>query len=181
MHPHNNMEIITIPISGSLEHRDSMGNGSVIRTGEVQVMSAGTGITHSEYNPSKNEHVNLFQIWIMPNKKNVAPRYDQKTFDISQHTNAYQLLVAPEGNEGTLFIHQDAYISIGRFDAGITSSYIIRKAGNGLFLMVISGTVEVVRNILEGRDAAEISNANTVDIKALGSSEVLLMDVPMSQ
>ncbi len=180
MHPHNNMEIITIPLSGSLEHRDSMGNGSVIHSGEVQVMSAGTGIMHSEFNPSKSEKVNLFQIWIMPNKKNVVPRYDQKAFDPSQKMNTFQLLVAPEGYENALFIYQDAFISIGRFDAGITSSYNLKKEGNGLFLFVISGTVEIGGKILQGRDAAEISSTSIVDANFPGFSEILLIDVPMS-
>jgi quercetin 2,3-dioxygenase len=180
MHAHNNMEIITIPLSGSLEHRDSMENGSVITSGEVQVMSAGTGITHSEYNPSKSEKVNLFQIWIIPDKRNVVPRYDQKAFDLSQRMNTFQLLVGPAGNENSLFIHQDAFISAGRFDAGIEIEYKIKKAGNGLFMMAISGTVDFEHKILQARDAAEISNTDTVKIKALGFSEILLIEVPMS-
>jgi quercetin 2,3-dioxygenase len=179
MHPHNNMEIITIPLSGSLEHRDSMGNGSVIVSGEVQVMSAGSGITHSEYNPSKSEKVNLFQIWIVPNKKNVVPRYDQRAFDLSQRMNSFQLLVGPTCNENSLFIHQDAFISAGRFDAGFATEYKIKKTGNGLFLMVISGTADVGRNIMQARDAAEISNSDTIEIKALGFSEILLIEVPL--
>jgi quercetin 2,3-dioxygenase len=180
MHPHNNMEIITIPLSGSLEHRDNMGHGSIIHSGEVQVMSAGTGIMHSEFNPSKIEKVNLFQIWIVPNKRNVIPRYDQKSFDLSKRMNTLQLLVAPEGNKDSLFICQDAFISVGRFDPDVINKYKIKKEGNGLFLMVISGTVDVEGNTLESRDAAEISNTSTIDIKALGFSEILLIDVPLS-
>jgi quercetin 2,3-dioxygenase len=180
MHPHNNMEIITIPLSGSLEHRDNMGNGSIIHSGEVQVMSAGTGIMHSEFNPSKTEKVNLFQIWIIPNKKNVVPRYDQKEFDLSKRMNTLQLLVAPEGYDGSLFIYQDAFISIGRFDLGFVNKYKIKKEGNGLFIMVISGTVEIDGKVLESRDAAEISNTREIDIKALGFSEMLLIEVPLT-
>jgi len=179
-HPHNNMEIITIPLSGSLEHRDNMGNGSIIHSGEVQVMSAGTGIMHSEFNPSKIEKVNLFQIWIIPNKKNVQPRYDQKEFDLSKRMNTLQLLVAPEGYDDSLFIYQDAFISIGRLDLGFVNKYKIRKEGNGLFIMVISGTVEIDGKIMESRDAAEISNTREIDIKALGFSEILLIEVPLT-
>jgi quercetin 2,3-dioxygenase len=180
MHPHNNMEIITIPLSGSLEHRDNMGNGSIIKTGEVQVMSAGTGIMHSEFNPSEIEKVSLFQIWIMPDKRNIVPRYDQKAFDVSERMNSFQLLVAPANTDNTLYINQDAYISIGRFDAGVSCKYTFRKKGNGLFLMVISGTAGVENNILQARDTAEISNVNAIEIKPLGFSELLLIEVPMS-
>ena len=179
-HPHNNMEIITIPLSGSLEHRDSMGNGSVINSGEVQVMSAGTGITHSEYNPSESEKVNFFQIWIIPKKRNVVPRYDQKAFDLSKSMNSFQLLVAPEGTKEALFIYQDAYISAGRFDNDIVNTYKVKKEGNGLFLMVISGTIEIDGKILQARDSAEIEDVNTIEIKALGFSEILLIEVPLS-
>jgi len=179
-HPHNNMEIITIPLSGSLEHRDNMGNGSIIHSGEVQVMSAGIGIMHSEFNPSKTEKVNLFQIWIISNKKNVQPRYDQKEFDLSKRMNTLQLLVAPEGYDDSLFIYQDAFISIGRLDLGFVNKYKIRKEGNGLFIMVISGTVEIDGKIMESRDAAEISNTREIDIKALGFSEILLIEVPLT-
>jgi redox-sensitive bicupin YhaK (pirin superfamily) len=178
-HSHKNMEIISIPLFGSLEHRDNTGSGSVLKPGEVQVMSAGTGIMHSEYNPSDTQKTNFLQIWIIPKLKNVAPRYDQKMFDPTGRLNNFQLIVSPEIKKETLFINQDAYISIGRFDVGIKGIYKVKKDGNGLVFFVISGAIEVDRKILQSRDTAEITNVNEIEIKSLGNSEVLLIDVPM--
>jgi quercetin 2,3-dioxygenase len=179
MHPHNNMEIITIPISGKLEHKDSMGNGSVINSGDVQVMSAGTGIMHSEFNPSADNKVSLFQIWILPKDNNIVPKYDQKTFEFENRLNEFQLLVAPEGTKETLTIHQDAYISFGKLNSRNIVTYKCKRAGNGIFLMIISGSVEFEDTILNERDWVEIQAVDVFQIKSQKISELLVIDVPM--
>lgn len=179
MHPHNNMEIITIPLSGSLEHKDSMGNGSIIETGDVQVMSAGSGVFHSEFNPSDKEKVNLFQIWILPNQRNVEPRYDQRTFDVCERFNKFQLLVGPFETENALHIHQDAYLSLGNFKTGSEASYVTYKPDNGLFIMVVKGNTEVSGYNLNYRDSAEIKYPGCLKFKFATDSEVLLIEVPL--
>lgn len=178
-HPHDNMEIITIVHSGSLEHKDSMGNGSVIKAGDIQIMSAGTGIRHSEFNPSKTDEVSLFQIWIYPKIKNIRPRYDQATIDDCQLYNNFHMVVAPMGHQEALQINQDAYIFMGKFGADSNVNYTLQKPGNGVFVMVVSGNAETEGYMLSHRDAAEISDTSDVSFKFNSDSEVLLIEVPL--
>lgn len=179
-HPHENMEIISIPLEGDLEHKDSMGNVSVIKNGDVQVMSAGTGITHSEYNKNKDKPVKFFQIWVFPNKKNVTPRYDQITLDVSQRHNKFQQIVSPNENAEGVWIHQDAWFHLGKFDKGFKTDYTIKKAGNGVYAFVIKGDVSIDGTVLNERDGFGIWDTDkfTVEANSVGA-EVLLMDVPM--
>ena len=181
-HPHDNMEIITIPLSGSLKHRDSLTNKWIpIETGEVQVMSAGTGVMHSEMNNSPAEPVQLFQIWIIPNKENVAPQYSQKKFDAAHRKNVFQTLVTSveDKNENALKIHQNARISRIDLEAKNTALYQFETADNGVYIMVISGEVLIGEQILTTRDAIGVYNINEITIKAEKDSELLLIEVPM--
>ncbi|NEW78251.1 MAG: pirin family protein [Gelidibacter sp.] len=181
-HTHDNMEIITIPLKGSLKHKDSMGNKWIaIETGEVQVMSAGSGLQHSEMNNSQSEEINLFQIWIFPNKTDVKPRYDQKKFNPSERKNKLQILVSSiDGDiKDTLKIHQDALISKIDLDANSAFSYTIKSKNHGLYAMVIEGEINIENEILGKRDAIGISDAKNVDIKAKSASELIFIEVPM--
>jgi hypothetical protein len=155
-HPHNNMEIITIPLRGSLEHKDSMGNGSVITTGEVQVMSAGTGILHSEFNPSESEEVSLLQIWIFPEKKDVQPRYDQRKFNPANYRNTFKTIVNNSENDNSLFIHQKAVLSLCKLDEGHEQSYKLHYPGNGVYAFLIDGRLDIGGTALLSRDAMGI-------------------------
>lgn len=179
MHPHNDMEIITIILKGALEHKDNMGNGSQIKPGDVQVMSAGSGVLHSEFNPSSSEEVNLFQLWIFPKEKGIKPRYDQKTFDDAQRKNSAQLVASGFKKNGELYIHQDAAISIAAIDKDSSMKYDICQQGNGVYIMVIEGFVEINGEILGKRDAIGITDTESVDIKADQHSSLLIIDVPM--
>ncbi|KAF0129356.1 MAG: pirin [Bacteroidetes bacterium] len=179
-HPHNNMEIISIPLEGVLEHRDSMGNVALIRKGDVQVMSAGSGIRHSEYNKSDVDVVKFLQIWVIPNKRNVEPRYDQITLDLKLlHNNLYQILSPDLLDEG-VWIHQDAWFSLGNFDEGYAISYKQHKPGNGLYAFVLKGNFNIQGVALELRDGLGITGAEQLQITA-GSNDaaLLLMEVPM--
>ena len=181
-HPHDNMEIISIPLKGSLKHRDSMSNEWIpLHTGEVQVMSAGKGIQHSEMNNSPNEEVNLFQIWIMPNKQEVEPRYDQKRFDVLERKSQLQVLVSSidDGVKDSLKIHQNAQIS--RIDLGENSeyNYFLKSENHGVYIMVISGEVSIDYEILSKRDAIGISKMKEIAIKAKSNCELLFIEVPM--
>jgi redox-sensitive bicupin YhaK (pirin superfamily) len=179
-HPHDNMEIISIPLYGDLEHKDSMGNGSVIRSGEVQVMSAGTGITHSEFNASASHDLNFFQIWVFPNKKNVTPRYGQQKFDFFNTRNELVQIVSPNPDDDGLWIYQDAWFNTGIFDKDYSFDYKFKKAENGLFLMVIDGEFEVEGQSLSYRDGMGLWDTDSVKIKALSdNARILLMDIPM--
>lgn len=178
-HPHDNMEIITIPISGSLEHKDSMGNGEVIHAGEVQVMSAGTGIQHSEFNPDVEVNVNLLQIWVYPNKRNVIPRYAQMRFNPEERINRFQRILAPGPAEEGLWIYQDAWFFIGDFDKEFETSYIVHKAGNGIYVFIISGNVIIDGIELGARDGLGISNTKSINILTISKAEILIMEVPM--
>lgn len=179
-HPHDNMEIISIPLEGDLEHKDSMGNVAVIRQGEVQVMSAGTGITHSEFNKNRDKEVKFLQIWLFPNKKNVKPRYDQISIrDIAKRNQFYQVL-SPSPNDQGVWIHQDAWFHLGKFDAGISTQYQLKKPGNGMYFFVLEGEVEVEGQKLSKRDGFGIWEVNKAKLQALSKSKVLLMEVPMS-
>lgn len=179
-HPHDNMEIITIVLDGALEHQDSMGHTEVIRPGEVQVMSAGSGIFHSEYNHNRDQQVNLLQSWIFPNKKNVAPRYEQTMFDEEGRTNKIQTLVSPiEQNDEGLKIHQDAWIYRTKLEAGKSVSQQIHTSKNGFYLFVIEGSVTVAGKELGKRDALGVSDTDSVTITASTNSDVLIYEIPM--
>lgn len=179
-HPHNNMEIITIPLLGQLEHKDNMGNGSVITTGEVQVMSAGTGVLHSEYNPSSTDEVSLFQIWIFPSVQDVSPRYDQREFDQEKYSNTITTLVSNNADGEGLFIHQKAAISVSKPQAGSELTYTNQYNGNGVYVMLISGNVQIENNELRKRDALGIWDADSFRFKAKEDSHILFIEVPMN-
>lgn len=180
-HPHENMEIITIPLSGSLAHEDSMGSQAVIQTGEIQVMSAGTGVEHSEWNASKAEAVTLLQIWILTRENGVAPRYDQKVFDPLLYKNNLYTVVGPEESEksGALFIHQDAFLSLGQFDTDTSIEYSIKKKGNGVYLFVIDGVARIDDQRLEKRDALGVWDTENVSLQVQKRSYILVLEVPM--
>jgi hypothetical protein len=182
MHPHDNMEIVTIPMSGELEHKDSMGNTGVISHGEIQVMSAGTGIYHSEYNKNKDKELKLFQIWVFPNKKNVEPRYDQRKLNLADRKNKLQQIVSPDKNGESAWIYQDAWFHMTNLDSGKSVSYQIKKKGDGVYCFVVDGNVTINRQELSRRDALGLKDIDTFEIKAgNGNAEVLLIEVPMLQ
>jgi redox-sensitive bicupin YhaK (pirin superfamily) len=179
-HPHDNMEIISIPLEGDLEHKDSMGNTTVIRNGDIQVMSAGTGIYHSEYNRNKDATVKFLQIWVFPNKKNVTPRYDQITMNPADRQNQFQQVLSPNPEDAGVWVHQDAWFHLGKFDQDFSVDYSIKKEGNGLYVFVLSGEFEVDGQVVQTRDGLGIRQASDVSFKALSpGAEVLLMEVPM--
>ena len=178
-HPHDNMEIITIPLKGSIKHEDSMGNSSIIETGEIQVMSAGTGILHSEFNPSKEE-LKLFQIWIFPNKQNVTPRYDQFRMDTAKMHNHFLQLVSPtQADEGT-WIHQDAWISMAKLEAGKQIDYSLKAEGNGVYLMLVEGEATISNQQLKQRDALGVWDTTTASIEVTKESTIVAIEVPMA-
>lgn len=179
-HPHDNMEIISIPLEGDLEHQDSMGNNAVIRHGDIQVMSAGTGIYHSEYNHSKDSTVKFLQIWVFPNKKNVTPRYDQITLNVADRHNQLQQILSPNSDDSGVWVHQDAWFHLGKFDQDVETNYSIKKAGNGVYAFVLSGSFELDGQALSTRDGLGIRGAEAFELKALTpNAEILLMEVPM--
>lgn len=179
-HPHDNMEIISIPLEGDLEHKDSMGNTTVIRNGDIQVMSAGTGIYHSEYNRNKDATVKFLQIWVFPNKKNVTPRYDQITLNPADRQNQFQQVLSPNPEDAGVWVHQDAWFHLGKFDQDFSVDYSIKKEGNGLYVFVLSGEFEVDGQVIQTRDGLGIRQASDVSFKALSpGAEVILMEVPM--
>lgn len=178
-HPHDNMEIITIPLRGALEHKDSMGNTSVIKVGEIQVMSAGSGITHSEFNASDVNEINLFQIWIFSNKKNVEPRYDQFMMDVSKMKNDFLQLVSPNPSDEGTWIYQDAWIHISEMDENTQLSYSLKNVNNGVYCMVIEGEIIIDTEILKDRDAISIWETGVVNVTAQRTSKVLLIEVPL--
>ncbi|WP_461533373.1 pirin family protein [Sinomicrobium sp.] len=180
MHPHDNMEIITIPLRGELEHKDSMDNIGRIKSGEIQVMSAGTGVFHSEYNPIPDQETNLLQIWVIPNKRNVQPRYDQISIQEYHRKNELYQVVSPDAEGQGTWIHQDAWFFLGDFDQGTTTSYNLNKKGNGVYLFVLEGSVNVEGEVLESRDAIGISDLDTFNLKADSDARFLLMEVPMT-
>jgi hypothetical protein len=179
-HPHDNMEIITIVLDGELEHKDSMGNGSVIRPGEVQVMSAGTGIQHSEFNHSQKNEVSLLQIWVFPDKKNVVPRYDQAKFQDEEITGKWRTVVSPDGADNTLWIHQQAWFSLGNFDADAKISYHLKKADSVVYVFLISGELEIGAETLNQRDGLCIEQIESgIDLKTNQKSKVLIIEIPL--
>lgn len=179
-HPHDNMEIISIPTFGDLEHQDSMGNKQVIRQGDVQVMSAGTGIQHSEKNKNHDKEVKFFQIWVFPNKRNVEPRYDQQNFTDSDKHNRLLTVVSPLGtNDGGVQIHQDAWFSLGKLDKDFLTTYTLRNKNNGVYAFVMEGDITINEQPLHRRDGLAISETEQLSIKADSDAQLLLMEVPL--
>jgi len=179
-HPHDNMEIISIPLEGDLEHKDSMNNVAVIRQGDIQVMSAGTGIYHSEFNKNSDQLTRFLQIWLFPNKKNVTPRYDQISLNLKDRHNTLQQILSPDTHDEGVWIHQDAWFHIGRFDHDFATAYDLKKEGNGVYVFVIKGDVTIEGNALNQRDGMGIWNTRKIAITANSQdAEVLLMEVPM--
>ena len=178
-HPHDNMEIISIPLEGALEHGDNMGNTTVIRKGDVQIMSAGTGVVHSEKNHSNSEPVKFLQIWVFPDKKNVQPRYDQKSFTDDQMKNQWLTVVSPMGNKEGVNIHQDAWFSLAKPSAGSTLSYSLHTKENGVYAFVLEGSVNINGVELARRDGLGISDTDALEVKASEDAYVLLMEIPM--
>ena len=182
MHPHDNMEIVTIILKGQLKHRDSMGSDGVIKENEIQVMSAGSGVMHSEFNPSEDEKVELFQLWVFPREKDIEPRYDQMSFDPAGKENKLQLLVSPDkDSKESMWVNQDAYFSIGKFEPGKEIGYDIHTPGNGAYIMVIDGEIEVDGDTLQKRDAIGIWDTDKINIKVNQmETEILIVEVPMN-
>jgi redox-sensitive bicupin YhaK (pirin superfamily) len=180
-HPHENMEIITIPLEGGLTHRDSMGSHATVSFGEVQVMSAGTGITHSEMNASESDQAKTLQLWIFPDKENVTPRYDQKKFDLEASKNTLVNIVSPEDkNDGNaLWIHQDAFLHLGVFDAGQTVDHPLHIEGNGVYLFLIEGQLEINGQTVNERDAYGAVEFETLTFTTKAPAKVLIIEVPM--
>ena len=180
LHEHvDNMEIITIPLSGDLEHKDSMGNSGVIKQGEIQVMSAGTGIQHSEFNKSSDKELKLLQIWVFPNKKNVEPRYDQiSLLDIEKQNDLYQI-VSPNKDEKGVWIHQNAWFHIGNLKKGLNKNYMLKDNNNGVYVFLIEGVVSVENQQLNKRDGMAISETENFNIEVMEDSHILLMEIPM--
>jgi quercetin 2,3-dioxygenase len=180
-HGHDNMEIITLPLEGDLAHKDSMGNAEIIKTGDIQVMSAGTGIRHSEFNPNQDQQTKLFQIWLFPKYRNVTPRYQQITLDVSRQKNNFAQILSPNIDDEGVWIYQDAWFYLGDFDANFSKNLSLKKDGNGFYIMTIDGEIEVNGETLEKRDAIGIWETNAIEIKATTNSKFLVMEIPMEQ
>jgi len=178
-HPHENMEIISIPLTGELRHHDSMGNTQHIKAGEVQIMSAGTGLTHSEYNGSDSEPVNFLQIWVIPKERDTEPRYGQKLFSADERQGQFQNVVSPDMNDGGVWINQDAWFWLGDFKAGQSDTYTVTRAANGAYFFVLDGAVAIAGEQLERRDGIAIEDVANVDFEATGACQLLVMDVPI--
>lgn len=179
-HPHDNMEIVSIPLTGALQHKDSTGRQTVINENDVQIMSAGTGIRHSEYNYDKNNATNFLQIWIIPKKRNIEPKYDQKTFDPAERVNKLQTVVAPD-DDNAVWINQDAWFSLGNFKSDFVASYSLKKPGNGVYAFVIDGNVTINDQPLFKRDAIGVWDIDKLSITAVTDAKVLLIEVPMNE
>ena len=179
-HSHRDMEIISIPLSGKLGHGDNIGNNGIIETGEIQVMSAGTGITHSEMNGDDTEAVKFLQIWVIPNKMNVEPRYQQIRMDDILKPNEFNQVLSPNADDAGVWIHQDAWFSMGDFDKGITQTYELKNPNNGVYIFVISGKVVVNGNTLDTRDGLGVWDTKNFTMDVIDDAKVLLMEVPMS-
>ena len=178
-HPHDNMEIISIPLEGDLEHKDSMGNTAVIKHGDIQVMSAGTGIYHSEYNKDTTQAVKFLQIWVFPNKRNVEPRYDQVTLNPADRHNQLQQILSPNADDAGVWIYQNAWFHMGNFDKGVSTEYNLKAKGNGVYIFVLKGDVKVNDQLLNTRDGYGIWDVDNFNIAAETDAEFLLMEVPM--
>lgn len=179
-HPHDNMEIITIPLSGALEHKDSMGNKGIIRPNEIQVMSAGTGVYHSEYNASKDEAVDFLQIWLFPNQRQVVPRYDQLTLHAKDRHNRFSQILSPDPNDEGVWIHQNAWFHLGEFEENMSTTYTVKQPENGVYVFVLSGIVTVNGEQLHPRDGMGIWEVSALSFDTHEQAEILLMEVPLS-
>ncbi len=178
-HPHNDMEIVSIPLSGDLEHKDSMGNSGIIKAGDIQVMSAGTGIEHSEFNANKDSEVKFLQIWVFPKKQGVTPRYDQITLDPKDEDNQWAQVVSPNPDDAGVWVHQDAYFNLGRFDGGKTVQKNLQRNGNGTYVFVLEGEVTIGDTTLNERDAIGIWDTENFEIKTNTNSRLLTLEIPM--
>jgi redox-sensitive bicupin YhaK (pirin superfamily) len=179
-HPHSNMEIISIPLAGDLEHKDSMGNVAIIREGDVQALSAGTGIHHSEYNKNKDQEVRFLQIWIFPKLKKVAPRYDQVSLISIEKKNQFYQILSPNPADQGVWIHQDAWFHLGKFQNGTGDTYRLKQAGNGVYAFVLEGSIVLGGQVLDKRDGFGLWDADSFEMTAITDSKVLLMEVPMA-
>ncbi len=179
-HPHNNMEIISIPLSGDLEHKDSMGTTEVIKEGEIQVMSAGTGVYHSEYNKNDDKEVKFLQIWVFPNEKNVTPRYDQIQIAELLKPNTFSQILSPNEDDQGVWIHQDAWFQMGQFEEATETIYDLKKAGNGVYAFVLEGKAEIEGQPLGNRDGFGLWDTNSIEVKTEAGAKILLMEVPMN-
>ncbi len=179
-HPHDNMEIVTIPLSGAVEHRDNTGGHGIIKAGDIQIMSAGSGIQHSEANASKTDPLTLFQIWVFPKIKNITPRYDQRTFNVEDRNNKWQIVVSPRELDNALWINQDARFALTNISAGKSIEYQNGFSGNGVFLVVINGSIEINGTQLNKRDALGIRDADNFMINAIEDADLLAIEVPMT-
>ncbi len=180
LHPHQDMEIISIPLEGELEHKDSLGHTEVIRHGQVQTMSAGTGIWHSEFNKSPDRDVKFLQIWVFPNKRNLTPRYDSVDLDITKRHNKLQQVVSPNKDDDGAWIYQDAWFHISKLDKGVTLTYVLKQRGNGVYAFVLSGSLVVDGQVLDQRDGLGIVQTDSFMIEATSNeAEILLIEVPM--
>jgi len=178
-HPHANMEIVSIPLSGTLAHKDSTGNSKTIQTNEVQLMSAGTGLLHSEFNHSKTEPVKFLQIWVFPKEQDIAPRYEQKTFSPADRENKLQNVVSPEKDGSAIRINQDAWFTLGNLRPGFSETYRLHQAGNGVYVFVLEGEVTIDGEHLGRRDGMGISETEAFEINASSDAALLLIEVPM--
>ena len=178
-HPHRDMEIISIPIEGDLEHKDSMGNTAVIKQGDIQVMSAGTGVQHSEYNKNPDKEVKFLQIWVFPNKSGVEPRYDQQSMDPAKRKNAWDQVLSPNPDDDGVWIHQDAWFQMGELDEGVNLPYTLKNPENGVYVFVLNGEIQIGDKTLTSRDGLGVSETSEINFKAIKKSQVLLMEVPM--
>jgi len=178
-HPHDNMEIVSIPLSGALAHKDSTGTSEVINTGDVQIMSAGSGISHSEFNASKTDAVNFLQVWLFPKKRDIQPRHDKKTFDAAGRVNQWQVVVSPDEKDKAVWINQDAKFSLATIEAGKALNYKNAFAGNGVYLFVLEGKAAAAGKELHKRDAIGISEMDDVTVEATENTSVLAIEVPM--
>lgn len=178
-HPHDNMEIISIPLEGDLEHKDSMGNVAVIKQGDIQVMSAGTGVFHSEYNKNKDKAVKFLQIWVFPNKKQVTPRYDQITLEPGKMKNNLHQVLSPNPDDGGVWIHQNAWFHMGIFDKGVSQTYQFKDPSNGVYAFLLEGEATIEGQALQKRDGFGVWNTDKIDILANKNARILLMEVPM--
>jgi hypothetical protein len=179
-HPHDNMEIVTIPLEGALEHKDSLDNIGVIEADEIQVMSAGTGVFHSEYNKNKDKEVKVLQLWVLPKEKNVTPRYDQKSIKDLKKSNTLYPIVTPDPNGPAMWIHQDAWFHMGDFNQSTEIEYKINKAGNGVYVFLIEGSAEIAGEAIKKRDALGIWETDRFNLKMASNSRVLLIEVPVN-
>ena len=179
-HPHSNMEIISIPLAGDLEHKDSMGNVAIIREGDVQALSAGTGIHHSEYNKNKDQEVRFLQIWIFPKLKQVAPRYDQVSLISIEKKNQFYQILSPNPADQGVWIHQDAWFHLGKFQNGTGDTYRLKQVGNGVYAFVLEGSIVLGGQVLDKRDGFGLWDSDSFEMTTITDSKVLLMEVPMA-